>query len=50
MENNIVTFLHIFFVFLVEISYTEKWNKRQVLLVYFMISHMYFQYKHGSMI
>ena len=28
MENNIVTFLHIFFVFLIDINYTKKGSER----------------------
>ena len=36
-------FYKFFCFFLVGISYTEKWYKRQLLLVYFIILHMYFQ-------
>ena len=47
MENKIVTFLQFFFVFLLNIIYTEKWYESWFLLVYFTL---HFQYKHGSMI
>ena len=51
MENNIVTFLHIFSVFFYLTLTTPRRDMKGIfLLVYFIILHVYFQYKHGSMI